>query len=195
MTDLEAETKRALQVAEMKRAHKAIEDIEKERKRANVFSAMKRVELHFNSISILVDTVDKANASISKDIEEVINLTLKDINEAIEKTHLAKFLEAQTNAKVIFGDIDTSKLSHKMAKEADDHIMSVWLPIAKQISGILDSLRHDYQKALDIGDREFNVLFPKLGISLNNWKDTRSDLVALMMQEQHMIVYCQRALS
>ena len=170
------EADRSKSVVDLKTAHKEIEAIEKERKRPAALSVKRRLEFETKLIDIILKVIQEATELVStQHMDEMVAIAKKEskFNMPIEQTQQFKDYIQQAQVKAV----------------------ELWMPLAKQLSKNAESVRHDFQKSLEISEAEFNILFPKIKIDLVEGNTTHNDLLALLVQEGHMIMYCDRLLS
>ncbi len=180
---LDLETERSLKVLKMKEAHASIEEVERQRKRSAVLSVRTRLKSHIDLLDMLSKGARKCGNSLNDDFRN------KLVKEAQEK--------ADTMMKQLTGLDIKMDMSPTVDKAIDDERKEVWailLPMVKIVVDMVDSLRHDYQKALDIGQKDFDILFPKVKINLEAVKSVDNQLIELFIQEANMIMYCDRLL-
>jgi hypothetical protein len=180
---LDSETKRSLKVLRMKRAHASIEEVERQRKRAAVLSVRKRLQTHVNLLEILSKTVRETDNSLN---DEFRNKITKGAQEKAD--NLVKQL---SGLKI---SIDVTSMVDKAILDGRNQLREIWMPTVKMVVIMVDSLRHDYQKALDIGQKDFDILFPRININLENVNNIDNQLLELFLQEANMILYCDRLL-
>lgn len=64
----------------------------------------------------------------------------------------------------------------------------------QHIMATYESIRYDLQKTLDIKDEDFERLFPRIDVTIDNFDRMMNRLLNMIDQMFHMQIYCERKL-